>query len=246
MADRESGRRDAVHRPLRVRLPGFIDAEVGLGDVVKKVTYSAGLRPAPLRTARCRTEPLGGVLRPNALKRGAGRGFIPAGAGSRPAEPGRHLARAPSLARRLAGRTTGTPAAKAGLRRVTGDRFGTPGGSRRDPRMTGRIDGISAARSLAEGFNAPVLGGRSVGRRLDNRGAVVDGGVLDVHVQAARGVHQVVVAAGRGGFQLPPLVGAVGVGPLVEWPAGPGGSAGVVEDLAAVQVGQAKGAVVAG
>lgn len=45
MADRESGRRDAVHRPLRVRLPGFIDAEVGLGDVVKKVTYSAGLRP---------------------------------------------------------------------------------------------------------------------------------------------------------------------------------------------------------
>ncbi|MFJ9079393.1 hypothetical protein ACIRO3_29745 [Streptomyces sp. NPDC102278] len=45
MADHESGRRDAARRPMRVRLPGFIDAEVGLGDVVKMVTYRAGLRP---------------------------------------------------------------------------------------------------------------------------------------------------------------------------------------------------------
>jgi hypothetical protein len=33
-------------RPLKVRLPGFItDQEIGLGDVVKRVTYAAGIRP---------------------------------------------------------------------------------------------------------------------------------------------------------------------------------------------------------
>lgn len=45
MVDGGASRHDATHRPLRVRLPGFIDNELGLGDVVKKVTYRAGLRP---------------------------------------------------------------------------------------------------------------------------------------------------------------------------------------------------------
>jgi hypothetical protein len=34
-------------QPHRVRLPGFIvnDEEVGLGDVVKRVTYAMGIKP---------------------------------------------------------------------------------------------------------------------------------------------------------------------------------------------------------
>lgn len=37
--------RDA-HQPYRVRLPGFIaDEEIGLGDVIKRVTSSFGIRP---------------------------------------------------------------------------------------------------------------------------------------------------------------------------------------------------------
>ena len=34
-------------RPLRVRLPGFItsDTETGLGDVVKRVGYTTGIKP---------------------------------------------------------------------------------------------------------------------------------------------------------------------------------------------------------
>lgn len=32
-------------KPLRVRLPAFINDEIGLGDVIKKVTYHARLRP---------------------------------------------------------------------------------------------------------------------------------------------------------------------------------------------------------
>ncbi|MFF3884309.1 hypothetical protein [Streptomyces sp. NPDC001914] len=44
MADGGTGRRDAA-LPLRVRLPGFVDEEIGMGDVVKKVTYRAGLSP---------------------------------------------------------------------------------------------------------------------------------------------------------------------------------------------------------
>jgi hypothetical protein len=33
-------------RPHRVRLPGFLnDHEVGLGDLIKKVTYSMGVKP---------------------------------------------------------------------------------------------------------------------------------------------------------------------------------------------------------
>jgi len=34
------------HQPYRVRLPGFIsDEDVGLGDVIKRVTSTAGIRP---------------------------------------------------------------------------------------------------------------------------------------------------------------------------------------------------------
>ena len=33
-------------KPWRVRLPGFIDEnEIGLGDVVKRVTYAIGIEP---------------------------------------------------------------------------------------------------------------------------------------------------------------------------------------------------------
>ncbi|MBV8135839.1 MAG: hypothetical protein JO121_09460 [Deltaproteobacteria bacterium] len=44
-------RKDAIQttakgEPFRVRLPGFIsDEEVGLGDVIKRMTYAAGIRP---------------------------------------------------------------------------------------------------------------------------------------------------------------------------------------------------------
>ena len=32
--------------PFRVRLPGFVtDEQIGLGDVVKRVTYAAGIKP---------------------------------------------------------------------------------------------------------------------------------------------------------------------------------------------------------
>lgn len=38
--------KESEHRPHRMRLPGFIvDEEIGLGDVVKRVTYPAGIRP---------------------------------------------------------------------------------------------------------------------------------------------------------------------------------------------------------
>ena len=34
------------HHPHRVRLPGFlIEEEIGLGDVIKKVTYAMGIKP---------------------------------------------------------------------------------------------------------------------------------------------------------------------------------------------------------
>jgi hypothetical protein len=37
---------DSKDGPFRIRLPGFIrDEEIGLGDVVKRVTYVAGIRP---------------------------------------------------------------------------------------------------------------------------------------------------------------------------------------------------------
>ena len=34
------------HQPYRVRLPGFIsDEDVGLGDLIKRVTSAAGIKP---------------------------------------------------------------------------------------------------------------------------------------------------------------------------------------------------------
>jgi hypothetical protein len=38
---------DSTERqPHRIRLPGFIkDEEIGLGDVIKKVTYATGIKP---------------------------------------------------------------------------------------------------------------------------------------------------------------------------------------------------------
>ena len=42
---RETEQREE-RQPYRVRLPGFVrDEEVGLGDVVKRATYSIGIRP---------------------------------------------------------------------------------------------------------------------------------------------------------------------------------------------------------
>lgn len=34
------------HRPFRVRLPGFVaEEDIGLGDVIKRVTSSVGIKP---------------------------------------------------------------------------------------------------------------------------------------------------------------------------------------------------------
>jgi uncharacterized protein (UPF0303 family) len=34
------------HQARRIRLPGFIeDEEIGLGDVIKRVTYAMGIKP---------------------------------------------------------------------------------------------------------------------------------------------------------------------------------------------------------
>ena len=38
--------RNPKDKAFRVRLPGFVrDEEIGLGDVVKRMTYAAGIRP---------------------------------------------------------------------------------------------------------------------------------------------------------------------------------------------------------
>ena len=38
--------RKTERQPHRVRLPGFIkEEEIGLGDVIKKVTYAMGIKP---------------------------------------------------------------------------------------------------------------------------------------------------------------------------------------------------------
>ena len=43
--EKDSGRH-SKDKAFRVRLPGFVrDEEVGLGDVVKRITYAAGIRP---------------------------------------------------------------------------------------------------------------------------------------------------------------------------------------------------------
>ena len=47
MAKEREEKADAVERePHRVRLPGFlVEEEVGLGDMIKRVTYAVGLKP---------------------------------------------------------------------------------------------------------------------------------------------------------------------------------------------------------
>jgi hypothetical protein len=48
MSERETDKPpadDAVRQPKRVKLPGFISEEIGLGDAVKYVTSSMGIRP---------------------------------------------------------------------------------------------------------------------------------------------------------------------------------------------------------
>ncbi|MGW2306144.1 hypothetical protein [Streptomyces sp. NPDC001809] len=45
MTDDGTPPRDAARTPVRVRLPGFVDDEVGLGDLVKRVTHVAISRP---------------------------------------------------------------------------------------------------------------------------------------------------------------------------------------------------------
>jgi hypothetical protein len=41
----ETGQQEE-RQPYRVRLPGFVsDQEVGLGDAIKRATYSVGVRP---------------------------------------------------------------------------------------------------------------------------------------------------------------------------------------------------------
>ena len=40
------GHGEKPHQPHRVRLPGFlIEEEIGLGDVIKRVTYAMGIKP---------------------------------------------------------------------------------------------------------------------------------------------------------------------------------------------------------
>lgn len=42
----EQTKRPEERQPYRVRLPGFVkEEEVGLGEVIKRATYSVGIRP---------------------------------------------------------------------------------------------------------------------------------------------------------------------------------------------------------
>ena len=44
--DEKTPRSNSKDEPFRIRLPGFVrDEEIGLGDVVKRVAYAAGIRP---------------------------------------------------------------------------------------------------------------------------------------------------------------------------------------------------------
>jgi hypothetical protein len=46
MNEDEADRKQAGHLPYRGRLPGFInDKDIGLGDVLKRVTSTFGIRP---------------------------------------------------------------------------------------------------------------------------------------------------------------------------------------------------------
>jgi hypothetical protein len=61
---------DRLDQPYRMRLPGFLldDNEVGLGDVIKRATSLAGIRPC-VGCAR-RAEALNRVLSFTAVRRG--------------------------------------------------------------------------------------------------------------------------------------------------------------------------------
>lgn len=42
----KEGREEPRREPYRVRLPGFlVEEDVGLGDVIKRVTYAMGINP---------------------------------------------------------------------------------------------------------------------------------------------------------------------------------------------------------
>jgi hypothetical protein len=44
--DEKGSGRHSKDKAFRVRLPGFVrDEQIGLGDVVKRMTYAAGIRP---------------------------------------------------------------------------------------------------------------------------------------------------------------------------------------------------------
>lgn len=44
--ERSSQQLKQEHQPYRMRLPGFIlDEEIGLGDAIKRATYTVGIRP---------------------------------------------------------------------------------------------------------------------------------------------------------------------------------------------------------
>jgi hypothetical protein len=46
MTGREDGNQKSERPAHRVRLPGFVsDEDIGLGDVVKRMTYAVGFRP---------------------------------------------------------------------------------------------------------------------------------------------------------------------------------------------------------
>jgi hypothetical protein len=46
MTGEENDSPDSEHPALRMHLPGFIsDEDIGLGDVVKRITYAVGIRP---------------------------------------------------------------------------------------------------------------------------------------------------------------------------------------------------------
>jgi hypothetical protein len=44
--EKEESAVKSEHQPHRIRLPGFIkEEEIGLGDVIKRVTYAMGIKP---------------------------------------------------------------------------------------------------------------------------------------------------------------------------------------------------------
>lgn len=45
VAGRAERTKEDDRQPHRLNIPGFIKEEVGLGDVIKRVTYAAGVKP---------------------------------------------------------------------------------------------------------------------------------------------------------------------------------------------------------